>query len=133
MNASKVSSPVDIGVSGLKAQALRMNVFARNIANVDTTRAEGGEPYRKRNVILAIDPGGGVQIKGIAADMLTPFKEHYAPGHPDADENSFVQMPNVELPVEMMHMMTASRAYQANAATIKRYQEMVDVTLELLR
>lgn len=75
----------------------------------------------------------GVSVEEVAMDMLNPFKRVYQPGHPDADKDGYVLMPNVDLPVEMMHMMAASRAYQANAAVLKRYQEMVNVTLELLR
>jgi len=65
--------------------------------------------------------------------MKTAFKRVLEPGHPEADADGYVAMPNVELPMEMMHMAAASRAYQANAAVLKRYQEMIDITLELLR
>jgi flagellar basal-body rod protein FlgC len=74
-----------------------------------------------------------VSIGGAAEDTQTEFKEVYEPGNPDARSNGFVSMPNVELPVEMMHMVDASRAYQANAAVLKRYQDMNDATLDLIR
>ena len=135
MSVGGVSNPVDIAVSALRAQSLRMNVIAGNIANVSTTRTDAGEPYRKKEVVLSTDSGrlSGVKIGGVEADMITEFKRLYQPGHPDADGDGYVRMPNVQLPVEMMQMVMASRAYQANAATLKRYQDMVDTTLELLR
>ncbi|MEA3368156.1 MAG: flagellar basal body rod C-terminal domain-containing protein, partial [Planctomycetota bacterium] len=61
------------------------------------------------------------------------FRQVLMPGHPDADKDGFVQMPNVDLPVEMMNLTIASRAYQANVAVLKRYQDMVETTVELLR
>ncbi len=135
MGVGKTPTSVDIAVSGLRAEALRMNVIARNIANANTSRTESGQPYRRQQVVLSTEQEGmvGVSVEEVAADMLTPFKRVYQPGHPDADKGGYVLMPNVNLPVEMMHMMAASRAYQANAAVLKRYQEMVNVTLELLR
>ncbi|MBL7139342.1 MAG: flagellar basal body rod protein FlgC [Planctomycetes bacterium] len=125
---------VDIAVSGMRAQSLRLNLIAGNIANAETTRTAGGEPYRRRDVVLraAGDEPGGVTVLSIARDMSS-FRQVLMPGHPDADAEGFVQMPNVDLPVEMMNMVAASRAYQANVAILKRYQDMVETTVELLR
>jgi flagellar basal-body rod protein FlgC len=135
MSVTRLANSVDIAVSALQAQNLRMNVIASNIANVNTSRTETGEPYRKKDVVLSTDSSSisGVQISGIQSDLTTELKRMYQPGHPDADGDGYVEMPNVDLPVEMMHMMSASRAYQANTATMKRYQDSIDVTLELLR
>ena len=135
MGVGKTPTSVDIAVSGLRAESLRMNVIARNIANANTSRTESGQPYRRQQVVLSTEQEAmaGVSVEEVATDMLNPFKRVYQPGHPDADKDGYVLMPNVDLPVEMMHMMAASRAYQANAAVLKRYQEMVNVTLELLR
>ena len=135
MDIQPVNSTVDIAVSGLRAQALRMNVVAANIANASTTRAEGGLPYRRKSVVLStlFDQLSGVEIVEVASDIETDFKRLYQPGHPDADSDGFVSMPNVDLPQEMIHMVEATRAYQANAAVLKRYQESIDVALELLR
>ena len=66
-------------------------------------------------------------------DYATDFKRLWKPGHPDADEQGYVRMPNVQLPLEMINMVSASRAYQANAAVIKQHQDMMDVALELLK
>lgn len=135
MSIGRIANPVDMAVSALRAQALRMKVIAGNIANVGSSRTESGGPYRRKEVSLfaAGDGFAGVRIGGIVDDMSTALKRLHQPGHPDADSDGFVSMPNIDLPVEMMQMVAASRAYQANAATLKRYQEMVDVTLELLR
>jgi flagellar basal-body rod protein FlgC len=135
MNVNRVGSPIDIAVSGLQAQAMRMNVIANNIANSNTTHTESGEPYRRKEVSLSTDSQSlsGVSIRGTGEDTKDEFKEIYDPGNPDAGGDGFVSMPNVELPVEMMHMVDASRAYQANAAVMKRYQDMNDATLDLIR
>ena len=135
MSINAVSNPIDIAVSGLRAEATRMKVIAGNIANSGTTRTPSGEPYRRQNVILSTssDILGGVTVEEVASDMLTDFKRVHQPGHPDADADGFVRMPNVELPIEMISLVAASRAYQANAAILKRYQEMVNVALELLK
>jgi len=135
MTIHNVGSMIDIAVSGLRAQSLRMNVLASNIANANTSRTASGEPYRRQTVIMSSQPGDieGVTTADVVADMSTDFKRLYEPGNPDADSKGYVMMPNVDLPVEMMNMVTASRAYQANAAILKRYQEMVNLTIELLR
>ncbi|HET6427268.1 MAG TPA: flagellar basal body rod protein FlgC [Phycisphaerae bacterium] len=129
------NNPIDIAISGLRAQAMRINVVSANIANASTTRTETGEPYRRQDVVLSALPGGleGVEILDIVRDTATEFQRIYQPGHPDAGPEGYVRMPNVSLPMEMMSLMTASRAYEANAAVMKRYGDMVDVTLELLQ
>jgi flagellar basal-body rod protein FlgC len=135
METGKVGSTIDIAVSGLRAQSTRMNVLASNIANANTTRTAEGGPYRRKAVVLRAEPGrvAGVKVSDVVGDFSSDFKKVYEPGNPDADGEGYVAMPNVDLPMEMMDMVTASRAYQANAAILKRYQESVDVTLELLR
>lgn len=134
MSISKISSPIDIAVSGLRAQALNMKVVSANIANANTTKGANGQPYRRQELVLSTDPSqlGGVKVDQVAADMSTPFQRLYQPG-PNADKDGFVSMPNVNLPQEMMNMVTASRAYQANAAVLKRFQDTNDTTLELLK
>jgi len=134
MSIDKIAPVVDIAVSGLRAQSLRLNLIAGNIANANTTRTPAGEPFRRRDVVLQTTPGqlGGVTILNIARDM-SDFRSVLMKGHPDADANGYVRMPNVQLPTEMMNLVAASRAYQANVAVLKRYQDMVEVTIELLR
>ena len=135
MSTARISnSPVDIAVSGLRAQSRRMNVIAGNIANANTSRAEDGGPYRRQEVVLRTDPGEkGVTVGDVLPDLQSEFKRVYLPGHPDADEKGWVRMPNVELPREMVDLVLASRAYQANAAVLKRYQDIMEATIELLK
>jgi len=135
MSSLTIASPVDIAISGLRAEALRMNVIAANIANSRTSRTDAGGPYRRRSVVLSAGGEGlsGVRIERVAPDLSTALKRMYLPGHPDADGQGYVLMPNVELPVEMMNLIAATRAYQANAAVLKRYQEIVELAAELLR
>ena len=135
MGVTKIGGPVDIAVSGLKAQAARINVIATNIANASTSRTASGEPYRRQDVQITATPGGlaGVVVGKVVRDNTSEFRRVHIPGHPDADPSGYVRMPNVEVPTEMVSMVTASRAYQANAAVLKRYQELIDVTIELLK
>jgi len=131
MGVSNVASPVDIAISGLRIEAMRMKVIAENIANARTSRTQTGEPYRRKQVVM--DTRDGMDVGKIVEDMASQFKSVHLPGHPDAGSDGMVRMPNVDLPVELMDMVVASRAYQANAAMLKRYQDMVNASLELLR
>ncbi len=126
--------PIDIAVSGLRAQNKQMEIISSNIANAKTTDAGKGEPYRRLEAILKTqkDEISGVEVSQISRDM-SDFDRVLDPGNPRADENGYVQMPNVSLAVEMMNLNLATRTYQANAAVLRRYQQMVDTTLELLR
>jgi flagellar basal-body rod protein FlgC len=134
MGVDNISPMVDIAVSGLRAQSLRLNLISANIANAETTRTETGQAYRRQDVVLRTTPQnlGGVTVVSIARDS-SALRSVLIPGHPDADAKGYVQMPNVQLPVEMMNLVFASRAYQANVAVLKRYQDMVEATIELLR
>jgi len=127
------TSPMDIAVSGMRAQSRRMRVISTNIANVSTSKGPDGEAYRRKLVELASDPTGQVRIEQIATDTATPFRRVFEPSNPDAAEDGYVEMPNVDLPVELINLTEASRSYQANAAVMKRYIEMVDLTTELLK
>jgi len=135
MEIRGISNPIDIAISGLRVESTRMNVIAENIANASTTRTPSGEPYRRQDLLLSTSDGGisGVRLEDVVADRATDFRTVHQPGHPDADANGFVQMPNVELPMEMMNLVSASRAYEANAAVMKQYKEMMEVAIELLR
>ncbi len=134
MNVDGIAPMVDIAVSGLRAQSLKLNLISGNIANSQTARTPEGVPYRRRDLVLSTDGDdlSGVTILDIEKDM-SDFRSVLMPGHPHADENGHVLMPNVDLPVEMMNLAFAARAYQANAAVLKRYQDMVEVTIGLLR
>jgi flagellar basal-body rod protein FlgC len=139
---------IDISASGLTAERLRMDVTAENLANAQSTRTPGGGPYRRQVVVLqqaqtgfagelagAIGSAGspaGVEAAGIVADA-NPLRRVYDPGHPDADANGYVQMPNVNPVTEMVDLIDASRAYQANVTAMQTTKTVFSKTIELLR
>ena len=126
--------PIDIAISGLRAQEKYMKLISSNVANIQTTDNGNGEPYRRLEAVFKTDDDGmgGVSLDEIVPDM-SDFVKILKPGHPDADESGYVRMPNVDLPTEMINLNIAARTYQANTAILKRYQEMVNTTLELLK
>lgn len=134
MAVERLSGPVDISVSGMRAHDKSMEVISSNIANARTIDAGQGQPYRRLQPILRSENEGvsGVTVEDVVPDM-SALQRIYDPGNPQADAQGYIVMPNVHLPVEMMSLNVASRAYQANAAILKRYQKMVETTLELLR
>lgn len=138
-----------VSASGMTAERLRMDVIANNLANVNTTRAAGGGPFRRQQVILSPTggtfsdtltaamgggetPARGVQVSGIVPDS-SPFKQVYEPGHPDADARGYVQMPNINTVTEMVDMMGATRAYEANVAAVAAVKAMAQKALEIGR
>ena len=134
MSIHGISGILDSATAGMRAQSARLSVAAGNIAQSSTTRTPSGDPYRRQHVILTAGVDGmGPVVERIVPDYGSDFKTVHMPGHPDADSKGYVRMPNIELPTEMINMTIASRAYQANAAVMKRYQDMVDVALELLK
>lgn len=142
MNFGRVLSSSQVAASGLSAERKRMEVVANNIANAHSTRAPGGTAFRRRDVIFAaamnaddpFAPEGlrGVEVIGVEEDP-SELPRVYNPGHPDADEQGMVTMPNVSIPNEMIDMMTASRAYEANLRVLTTFREMAEQTLSLLR
>ena len=134
MSVHNVFGPVDISVSGMRAHAKHMEVISSNIANSRTADAGQGQPYRRLEAIFRAEGKGvsGVTVDDVVPDN-SPLQQIYDPGNPKADSSGYVTMPNVQLPMEMMNLNVASRAYQANAAVLKRYQRMVETSLELLR
>ncbi len=138
---------LEISASALTAERLRMDVVAENLANAQTTRGADGQPYRRKEVILqeragsfgaslsaAMDksPGAGVQVAAVVEDQ-TPLKRVYDPGHPDADADGYVAMPNVDTVTEMVDLIGAQRAYEANVTAMQAAKQMFGRTLELLR
>ncbi len=142
---------LNVSASGMTAERLRMDVIANNLANVNTTHAPGGGPFRRQVVLFA--PGGGssafanalasfsgsdsvagkgVQVTGIVPDN-SPLKRVYEPGHPDADAQGYVSMPNVDTVTEMVDMMSATRAYEANVTAVNAVKAMAQKALEIGR
>lgn len=133
MEVNNIFGPIDIAISGLRAQGRQLKVISSNIANARTSDAGNGEPYRRLHAAFKSDGDfGGVKLDKIITDM-SDFLMVLDPGNPLADEGGYVAMPNVSLPVEMINMNIATKMYQANVAVLKRYQQIIETTLELLR
>jgi flagellar basal-body rod protein FlgC len=137
---STAINPLDVSGSALHAQRVRMNTIANNIANVNTTRNAKGflEIYKRKEVVFKTgnpsETGSrkyGVEVKDVKADP-SAFRREYQPGHPDADAHGYVMMPNVHTPLEMVDIMEASRAYEANLTAIQVTKMMNSKSLELL-
>ncbi|MGM0437988.1 MAG: flagellar basal body rod protein FlgC [Bacillota bacterium] len=136
-----------ISASGLTAQRLRMDVISENIANVNTTRNADGEPYRRKipvfsektssfNQILNNKMGkGNSEARGVEVDSInedqSQFKMKYEPQHPDANEDGYVAMPNVNVSSEMVDMISASRAYEANVTALETAKDMAQQALRI--
>jgi flagellar basal-body rod protein FlgC len=126
---------IDIAISGLSAQDKNMAIISSNVANAQTTDNGSGKPYRRIEAVFKTDGAdgiGGVTVNDFSEDQ-SDFQQILKPGHPNADKDGYVSMPNVNLPTEMMNLAMATKAYQANAAVLKRYQSMAETTLELLK
>lgn len=137
---------MDISVSAIEAQRIAQELIASNIANINTTRTVYGGPYRRRIPVFSEKPisfaeqltraeqklygGGGVEVVDVVEDT-TPFQKVYNPGHPDADEDGFVSLPNVSLSTEMVNQMYASRLYEANITAFNATKKMMQDTLQL--
>lgn len=143
-------SAMDIVGSGLTAQQLRMDVVSENVTNMNTTRTEAGGAYRRKVVVLQSMDGrdsfrmamsraganrlgqnnGGVQVAEIAEDP-SDFKLVFDPTHPDANEEGYVEMPNVDLVKEISDAMAASQAYSANVTAFNVLKSLVAKGLEI--
>lgn len=141
----KVFNTMRITATGLTAERLRMDTIASNIANATTTRTEDGGPYRRKVAVFredldrVINSQGASKVKlgGVKAvaieDDQSPFKRVYDPGNPDADEEGYVLMPNVNILNEMVDMIVATRAYEANVTAMNATKSMLLKALEIGR
>jgi flagellar basal-body rod protein FlgC len=145
---------LNVSATGLTAERLRMDVTAENLANAQSTQGADGQPYRRKEVVLQATGGGGfqaalagamgsgpaaggdapggVQVAAIVEDE-TPGRRIYDPGHPDADPQGYVTLPNVDSVTEMVDLISESRAYEANVSAMQTAKQMFTKTLELLR
>lgn len=139
---------IEVSASALSAERLAMDVIANNIANVNTTRTPDGGPFKRQLVVFGQkqeaasaangvdnDPAksrDGVEVVGIINDD-GPDKLVYDPQHPDADGNGYVHMPNIDVVKEMVDMIAASRAYEANVTAISETRSIGNATLSLLK
>jgi flagellar basal-body rod protein FlgC len=129
---------IDITGSALSAQQTRLDIVAQNIANAQTTRTAEGGPYKRQVVSFETElikredgsPLQSVRVGGITSDP-TPGQQVYDPQHPDAGPNGMVTMPNVNLSYEMVDLLTATRAYEANLSFAKNARELALKTLDI--
>ena len=139
----------DIAASGLRAELARSEVVAANIGNMHVTGGNGKDPYRRRGVVFeevlsehtgelrgiagAAQLAKGVRVKSVYEDRTTPFVPRYDPADPNADENGFVLMSNVDVFRELVDMSVIERSFQANLASLRAYRGMMQDTITNLR
>ncbi len=143
---------LDLSASGMTAEQLRMDVISNNLANVDTTQSPGGGPFRRKEVILSPnqpsfmqtlrdaqqgdDSGAdteslaGVRATGIVDDP-SPLHQTYDPGNPAADKKGYVSTPNINVVTEMVDMMGATRAYEADVTAVNSAKSMAEHALDI--
>jgi flagellar basal-body rod protein FlgC len=141
-------STISVSASGMTAQRQRAEVLVENIANADTTRTAGGGPYRRQDVVFQSEQvessfssifdsqlnqqGTGVSVSQIVVDQSEPDRR-YLPGHPDADKDGYVAFPKVNPAEDMVDLLGASRAYQANVSAISAVKDMIQRSVDLFR
>ncbi|WP_251978182.1 flagellar basal body rod protein FlgC [Salinicola avicenniae] len=129
-------SVFDISGSALTANSQRMNVTASNLANADSVAGPDGQPYRAKQVMFqALEQygggPGGVRVDRVVEDNTTPMRMEYRPGDPLANEEGYVQLPNVNPVNEMVDMISASRSYQANVEVMDTAKTLMSRTLRI--
>ena len=141
---STLLSAINASATALSAERTRIEAAVSNMANAESTRGADGRPYRRRDVVLAPDhtatfdaafghaSAAGVRVAAVVEDQA-PFRRRYEPSHPDADAQGFVELPNVDPQNEMVDLIGASRAYQANLTAIGLIRDLVARSLELGR
>jgi flagellar basal-body rod protein FlgC len=138
---STLLGAVNAAASALDVQRARMEVAVSNLANAESTRGPDGQPYRRREVVLETETtepfsgqveAAGVRVAEVVEDQA-PFRRRFEPSHPDADADGFVAVPNVDVPEEMVNMLGAARAYQANLTAISLIRDTVQKALDLAK
>lgn len=126
-----------ISASGLSAERMRMDVISSNVANVKTTRTEDGGAYKRKVATFAENYDKKLGMLGVKTTSIeedkSPLRKLYDPNHPDADEQGYVEYPNVDLLVEMSDLIAASRAYESNVDTLNAQKSMISKALEIGR
>lgn len=141
-------STLSISASGMSAQRERAEILVENIANADTTRTAEGGPYQRRDVVFQtqqVSPAfstffenqldgqaHGVGVSEVITDTSEPDRR-YMPGHPDADKDGYVSFPRVNPAEDMVDLLGASRAYQANVSAISAVKDMIQKSIDLFR
>ena len=139
-------SVLSIGASGMQAQRVRAELLVENLANTETTRTPEGGPYRRKDAVFEstsvgspfssifdaqVNAPGGVAVSQIITDTSEP-ERRYMPGHPDADKEGYVAFPKMNPAEDMVDLMGATRAYQANVAAISAVKDMIQRSIGLL-
>ncbi|MHC1746195.1 MAG: flagellar basal body rod protein FlgC [Negativicutes bacterium] len=140
-----IFNAIDAAASGMSAERLRMDVISNNIANANSSRTAEGGPYRRQMVVFETranassfaqimaqqqSAGDGVRVTGIIKDQSAP-RLVYDPSHPDANKQGYREMPNINIISEMVDMMTATRAYEANVTAVNAAKNMALKALEI--
>jgi flagellar basal-body rod protein FlgC len=134
-------SALRVSASGLSAERVRVNLAASNLANAESTRGPDGTPYRRLDPVLEAVPFdaelgspelAGVRVAEIAQDQ-GPGRRIFSPSHPDADADGFVTLPDVNPIHEVVNLMTAQKAYDANATAVDTLKTMAQRALEIAR
>lgn len=143
MSEINIMPSLSVSASALSAQNQRMRIIAENLANAQTTRTADGTPYQRKDIAFSSELGrkiGGRRgdasdMKGVHAEAVvddqTPMKRIHRPGHPHADEEGYVTLPNVNPMEEMVDLMVANRSYEANIAAIKTSRSITQKALEI--
>jgi flagellar basal-body rod protein FlgC len=141
-------SAMNVSASGLSAERTHLNVISMNLANINTTETPGGGAYKRKSVYYRsapIEPPfeqpfktalekeiKGVKVAGVVTDQR-PYKRVYDPGHPDADQEGYVNYPDINVMEEMTNLLTATRSYEANVSSIKAIKKMYSKALTIGR
>ena len=139
-----IDQAMDISVSGIEASRIHMEVISSNLANINTTRTLQGGPYRRKIPVFSEKPlefsevlstaerklSGGIEVSEIVED-ITPFQKVFNPGHPDADSQGFVSLPNVSMSKEMVDMVYVSKVYEANITAYNASKKMAQEALQI--
>jgi flagellar basal-body rod protein FlgC len=126
--------PLKVSATALEAQKVRLNTIASNVANASSTKSTDGGPYKRKDVqfqsVMYDESSVGVDIPKIVEDQRPP-RIVFDPSHPDADKNGYVSYPNINVIEEMVNLLAASRAYEANLTLMSTYKEMYMKTLSI--
>ena len=133
-----LTAALKVAASGLGAQSERMRVVSENLANAQSTgNTPGADPYQRKTITFSSELDRATEtsllkVQDIGRDQ-TPFKVEYNPGHPAADKDGYVKMPNVSMLLELADMREATRSYEADLQIVKHSRQMISMTLDLLR
>jgi len=125
----------EVAGSAMSAQSNRLNVVASNLANADSVTSSDGLPYRAKQVVFSAAPVSqngavGVKVQQVVEDTR-PAAMKYEPGHPLADENGYIALPNVSMVDEMVNMISASQSYKTNVDVMKAAKSMLEKALTI--